>query len=136
MGKEGYYALGGTALGALAGYVFGKGSGSQVSVPKDIAIEAAKISAFSLPVGQSAIPLAIKPIYKYINSAGLAAVMYALLYVADPTAVMSVWISGTTVNFEFGMQGGWDLAVYRGTSTIPMIQIPASMNRVVTLTRT
>ena len=126
MKSEGYYAAGGAVLGAVTGYVFGKGRGAKVSVPKDIAAEVAKITAFVLPAGVAPVALTIKPVLKYVQFTNVDSVMYALVYnglgnVDNPEAVMSVSISGDLVTFEFGQQAGNNVVVYRGTTQLVLL---------------
>jgi hypothetical protein len=124
--KEGYYALGGAVAGAVTGFLLGKGKGGKVDVPKDIAAEVAKLTAFVLPTGVAPVALTIKPVLKYVQFTNVDSVMYALVYnglgnVDNPEAVMSVSISGDLVTFEFGQQAGNDVVVYRDTTQLVML---------------
>lgn len=126
-------ALGGAALGVVTGYILGRGRGTKISVPKDIEVAVAKLSAFVLPPGLAPVPLVIKPVLKFVHFGNITGVMYALVNcisvhpspsgqdVDNPEAVMSVWVREGMVVFELGQQAGSDVVVYRDTTQMVVL---------------
>jgi putative transposon-encoded protein len=102
--KEGYYALGGAVAGVVTGFLLGKSA--KISVPSDIQKQAEKITAST-----GGTVMTMKALTRYTVGES-PAVLYAFYSGNDINAVMSVYIGGGSVWYEFGQCAGDDVTIY------------------------